>query len=72
MLFGIDDVKKIIFYVCLLIIYHFLLIYNIRTIMIGITERIKASGLLVNDELALAKPNTNVTPAGISPISINL
>jgi hypothetical protein len=40
--------------------------------MIGIIERIKASGLLIKDELALAKPKTNVTPAGISPISINL
>ena len=40
--------------------------------MIGITERIKASGLLVNDKLALAKPKTSVIPAGISPISINL
>jgi hypothetical protein len=40
--------------------------------MIGIIERKKASGLLIKDELALAKPKTNVTPAGISPISINL
>jgi hypothetical protein len=40
--------------------------------MIGIIERIKASGLLINDELALAKPKTSVIPAGISPTSINL
>jgi len=40
--------------------------------MIGIIDRIKASGLLINAELAISKPNTSVTAAGISPVNINL
>jgi hypothetical protein len=43
-----------------------------NTNIIGTTEMMNASGLFIKEELAIFRPITNVIPAGIRPISVNL